>query len=252
VRSSAPRLVIALFLAGGLGRGVIARPTAAEPSTGRIHGRVTLTATSTINPPIRMGMDPVCSASNAGRHPVQEFVVRATDGGLANVFVHLQGSFPAVSPPAAPVILEQHGCIYQPHVVGLQVGQTLRVVNADQTTHNVHSLSELGNAFNISQPRGGEPFQFTMTSEELMLRVTCDVHAWMNIYVGVVEHPYFAVTAADGTFDIDHVPAGHQRIEVWHERFGPLHAEVDVVAGQTAAMDFTFTGTEHAAPASAR
>lgn len=233
-----------------LAGGVQSVPVAAAQGTGSIRGHVRLTASASVNPPIRMGMDPACGAVNAGTRPTQEFVVRAADGGLANAFVRLKGSFAATPAPATPVEIDQSGCVYRPHVVGIQVGQALRVTNSDPTTHNVHSLSALGNAFNVSQPRGGESFQVVMGGEELMMRVTCDVHSWMNIYVGVVAHPYFAVSGVDGSFTIDAVPAGHHTIESWHERFGPMAAEVDVLAGQVAAIEVRYAGTETAAPPS--
>jgi plastocyanin len=200
-------------------------------------------ASDFVNPPIRMGADPACVARQEAR-PAYEFVVRAADGALANAFVRLKGSYPAVDSPPPVVRLEQRNCVYRPHVIGMRVGQTLEVVNADPTAHNVHALSDKGNAFNITQPRGAEPFRFTARAEELMLRVTCDTHAWMNIYVGVVSHPYFSVTGTDGMFELRTVPPGRHRIVVWHERFGPLEADVDLAAGQTATVDFRYTGHE--------
>ena len=219
------------------------RPAVLAQGTGTIRGRITVEANRFINPPIRMGADPACAAQQPGR-PTYEFVVRAADGGLANAFVALKGQYPAVDTPPPIVRLEQRNCVYRPHVIGLRVGQTLEVVNADPTAHNVHALSQHGNAFNITQPRGAEPFRFTAQAEELMLRVTCDTHSWMNIYVGVVSHPYFAVTQADGMFELRTVPPGTHRIVVWHERFGPLEADVRLEAGQTATVNFRYTGNE--------
>lgn len=221
----------------------------AADATGTIRGHVRLEEWSSANPPIRMGMDPACSAVNRETRPTQEFVMRGSDGGLANAFVRLKGTFPATGTPP-PVVLDQSGCIYRPHVVGIQVGQTLRVTNSDPTSHNVHSQSAHGNVFNVSQPRGGEPFEVVMAAEELMMRVSCDVHSWMNIYVGVVAHPYFAVSGVDGSFVIAGIPAGHYAIEAWHERFGPVSAEVDVVPEQVAIVEFSYSGTERAAPPS--
>ena len=229
----------------------MAPPIAAEQSpSGVIHGHVRLAADAPSNPTIRMGADPACSQLNAGRRLVQEFVLRNPEGGLANAFVHLQGAFPHTQPPSASVALQQRGCVYQPHVIGMQVGQRLQVTNADPTLHNVHSLSTRGNDFNTSQLAGGAPFIFSMRGEEMMLRITCDIHSWMNIFVGVVNHPYFAVSGGDGSFEIAGVPAGRQTVQVWHERYGPLTAEAIVTPDAPAVVDFTYLGTEKAAPAS--
>jgi plastocyanin len=225
---------------------------AAQSGVGTIRGRVRLAAPPPVNPPIRMGADPACSALNGATRPVQEFVVVNADGGLANAFVHLLGAFPSTPVPTAPVTLNQQGCVYRPHVIGIKVGQTLQVSNTDPTLHNIHSLSSHGNDFNVSRPARTPPFVVTMNAEEMMVRITCDVHAWMNIFVGVVSHPYFSVTGADGTFEIPNVPAGRHPIQVWHERYGPLDAVAEVSAGTTSVVDFTYTGTEKAAAPTVR
>src|SRR4029077_7439960 len=133
------------------------------------------------------------------------------------------------------------GCVYRPHVIGIRVGQVLQVSNDDPTIHNVHSVSARGNDVNASRPARTPPLTVTMKAEEMMLRITCDVHSWMNIYVGVVSHPYFAVSGNDGRFQISNVPAGRQRIQVWHERYGPLDAVAEVEAGKTTVVDFSYT-----------
>lgn len=240
-RTGASLLLVTLTASPVVGQGADA--------PGRIRGHVRLEAGTFVNPPIRMGVDPACGMA-AGAVRRQEFVLRAADGGLANVFVRLVGDYPRGAVPAMPVVLEQRGCVYAPHVLGIMAGQRLRVVNADPTAHNVHSLSAVGNGFNFSQPRAGEAVEVTLPDEELMLRVTCDVHAWMNIFVGVVAHPYFTVSSQDGGFELAGVPAGTHRLDIWHERFGPLTAEVVVRPGETATADFHYRGDERpAAPA---
>ena len=146
---------------------------------------------------------------NAGKRPVQEIVAATADGSLANVFVSLQGSFPAIPVPAEPVTIDQRACMYVPRVVGARVGQTVQVRNSDELLHNVHGVSAHGNGFNISQPKAGIVQQLPLKTPEIMLRVTCDVHRWMTAFVGVVSHPYFATTGVAGTYTIDNVPAGH-------------------------------------------
>ena len=150
-----------------------------------------------------------------------------------------------------PVVIDQRGCIYHPRIQGARVGQTIEVKNSDQTLHNIHSLTTKTNAFNTGQPVAGMVFKFQLRAEEVMLNVKCDVHPWMVGYVGVVTHPYFAVTDATGAFTIANVPAGKHTLQVWHERYGPLTQTVEVKAGATTTADFSYTGNEKASATSA-
>ena len=214
------------------------------PRSGAINGRIHLVGPAPGNPVIRMGADPLCARLNSGTRVVQEAVVVSADGGLANVFITLDGAFPESAAPTSPVTLDQAGCVYFPRVVGVRVGQALAVQNSDQLMHNVHGVSAVDNGFNISQPTAGIVRQFPMTGEETMLRLLCDVHRWMTAYVGVVSHPYFAVSGEDGAFDVLGVPPGTYTVRTWHERFGPLTQTVSVTAGATTTVDFEYTGTE--------
>lgn len=241
------RISVLLGIAAFFTAAAFAQPLTA---TGTIHGRVRLLAPPPPNPPVRMGADPACSALWKDIRPTQEYVVRAADGGLANAFAHLKGNFADTPVPSTPVVLDQHNCFYRPHVIGIRAGQLLEIRNTDPTTHNVHALSMAGNEFNISRGAGAPPLTAVMTAPEAMMRLTCDIHNWMTIYVGVMSHPYFAVSGADGTFTIADVPPGHYELEVWHERYGPKTQTIDVVAGQTSALEFSYDGTEKAAPAS--
>ena len=210
---------------------------------GTIKGHVKLMGELPGNPVIRMGMDPMCAKLNAGKQVVQETVMAALDGSLANVFVTLEGTVPPTPVPAAPVVIDQRGCVYRPRVVGARVGQTLQVKNSDDLLHNVHSLTEKGNAFNISEPKAGMVQSFKLKDEE-MLRIKCDVHRWMTTYLGIVSNPYFAVTADAGNFEIANVPPGSYTIRAWHERYGPVTQKVTVRAGATATISFSYTGKE--------
>jgi plastocyanin len=211
---------------------------------GTIKGHVKLGGPLPGNPIIRMGMDPKCAQANAGTRVVQETVAAALDGSLANVFVSLQGTFSPTPIPKEPVVIEQRACVYHPRVVGARVGQVLQVKNDDDLLHNVHSLSARGNSFNISEPKADMVQEFKLKDEEVMLHIKCDVHSWMTTYVGVVNNPYFAITAAAGTFEIANVPPGSYTIQFWHERYGPLTQPVRVRAGATTTVDFMYTGTE--------
>jgi plastocyanin len=213
----------------------------AQVARGTIRGHVKLEGKLPGNPVIRMGMDPMCARLNEGRRQVQEYVAAALDGSLANVFVRLEGTFPATPVPKEPVVIDQRACMYVPRMVGARVGQTLQVRNDDELLHNVHSLSAKGNTFNVSEPKAGMAQSFTLKDEE-MLRIKCDIHSWMTTFVGIVDHPYFSVSSPAGTFEIRNVPAGSYDIVAWHERYGPLRAHVAVRAGATATVNFTYPG----------
>ena len=220
-----------------------ASPVAAQQG-GTIEGFVRLAAVPPPNRLIPMGADPNCLMINAGRRVAQEAVLRAPDGGLANVFVNLRGSFPELSPPATPVVIDQRGCTYHPRIAGVQVGQMLHVLNSDTTLHNIHSLTKRNNRFDTGQPTAGMIFEYRVKSEEVMLPLHCGVHPWMTGFLGIVRHPYFAVTASTGAFKISSVPAGKHTIQAWHERYGPLTQVLEVTADATVTVDFTYTGDE--------
>jgi hypothetical protein len=221
-----------------------ARPERAAPAGGTITGRIRLAGQPPGNPVIRMGADPLCSRLNRGTRVVQEAVLTTADGGLASVFVKLDGAFPQSPAPAAPVTIDQEGCIYNPRVVGVRIGQPLAVGNSDALMHNVHGISVAGNDFNVSQPKSGMVLTVQMTGEETMLRLRCDVHGWMTAYIGVVAHPYFSISNPDGAFEITGVPAGTYTIRTWHERYGELTQTVQVSVGVTATVDIEYAGDE--------
>jgi plastocyanin len=215
------------------------------PGTGgTIKGHVHLSGKLPGNPIIRMGMDPMCAQINRGTQVVQEAVVASADGSLANVFVEVQGKFPQTPVPTVPMTIDQRGCVFRPRVVGARVGQTLQIRNSDAWLHNVHSLSSLRNVFNVGQPKDGTVYPFPLKDVEVMLRLKCDVHSWMTAYVGVVNHPYFAVSGNTGTFEIANVPPGTYTVQAWQERYGRLTQTVRVAAGAVANVDFTYTGNE--------
>ena len=223
----------------------------AGPQTGTIRGHVKLTGALPGNAVIRMGRDPKCNQLNRGKLVVQELVAAAKDGSLANVFVKLQGTFPQTPVPATPVVISQGGCLYAPRVVGARVGQSLEVRNTDEVLHNVHSIATKGNAFNTSQPKAGMVFTYKLKDEE-MLHLICDIHSWMTAYVGIAPHPYFAVSGADGTFEIRNVPAGMRTVQAWHEVYGMMTQTVNVKPGAVTSVDFSYTGKETPARKAAR
>lgn len=220
-----------------------ARPKATvDPATaGKITGSVMLEGEAPAMEAIQMAADPNCARLH--EDPVMtQFVVTGEGGSLANVFVWVKSGlgdmeFPA---PSEPVLLDQEGCVYKPHVIGLRVGQPLEIRNSDDTLHNIHAMPEKNQEFNIGQPVKGLTTTRSFDIEEVMIPFKCDVHKWMNSYAGVVSHPYFAVTDPNGGFEIANLPPGDYVVEAWHERFGTQEMNVSVPESGTAEASFSF------------
>ena len=181
----------------------------------------------------------MCSKATGGRRVTDEAVVTAVDGSLANVFVELVGTFPDTPVPTAPVSIDQNGCVYEPRVAGARLGQPVQVRNSDDGLHNVHGIASDRDAFNVSQPMKGMANVFH-PQEPGILRLKCDVHTWMVAFVGVVNHPYFAVTGKDGAFVLRDVPEGTYDLRAWHERLGTVTSKVTVEASRAADADLAF------------
>ena len=219
-------------------------PTATvDPATAAtITGRVAFTGETPRQVRIRMDAVPACTQANPDPVYVQDVVVN-DNGTLSNVFVYvkegLSGQYPA---PADEVELEQEGCMYRPHVLGLMVGQSLHVENEDSTNHNVHPLPMQNREWNQSQPPGSAPIIQQFARPEVMIPVKCNVHPWMIAYVGVLPHPFFSITGGDGSFEIKGLPPGNYVIEAWHEKFGTFTQNVTVGASETKEIEFSIQG----------
>jgi plastocyanin len=191
---------------------------------------------------LRMGTDPKC-VQGAGPNPQSDAVLVAGDGSLKNVFVHVkEGLDPAYSfsVPSEVAVLDQKGCVYTPRVIGVRAGQPLEIVNSDATLHNVHAVPLQNQEFNKGQPFQGMRERQVFTVPEVMVRFVCNVHGWMAAYVGVVAHPFFAVTGDAGKFELKGIPPGTYTIEAWHEKFGRLTERVTIADRQSQAVTFTF------------
>jgi plastocyanin len=171
---------------------------------------------------------------------VQEIVAATADGSLANVFVRLDGTFPSPPVPAEPLVIDQRDCLFVPRVAGARIGQVVQFKNSDPLLHNVHGMSTGANSFNFAQPLQGTVSEVRLQEEDGMLHVKCDVHRWMTEYIGVVDHPYFAVSDRRGAFTLRDVPAGAHILVAWHEKYGPLEQPVGVEAGATVAVELTY------------
>jgi plastocyanin len=215
-----------------------------DPATvGSVSGAVTFAGTPPKRATIDMDQDPACSV--AAKEPVLAEGVVVNDGKLANAFVYVkQGAEKfAIPVPAEPAVLDQKGCRYDPHVLGLVAGQRLRVLNSDPAMHNVHPTAAKNKSWNVSQMPGAAPIEKTFTQEELMLPITCNQHPWMKTYVNVLKHPFFAVTDNQGRFEIKGLPPGEYTLAVVHEKLGAgQEAQIKVAPKQaTREMQFVYT-----------
>jgi len=174
-----------------------------------------------------------------------EDVVVGDANALENVVVYLKGDFSAYSfPPAtSPVTIDQKGCQYTPHVLALQTGQPLQVINSDQTTHNIHPVPKDNREWNESQPPGSAPINQSFAREEVAIPVKCNVHPWMKSYIAVLGNPYFQVTGKDGSFSLKNVPPGTYTLVAWHELYGPTEQSVTVAASQEQKVNVTVKAT---------
>jgi plastocyanin len=187
---------------------------------------------------IDMSQDPACAQKGAN---VAETVV-ADNGNLANVFVYVKEGLGdrTFDTPKDPVKLDQEGCRYHPHVLGVMAGQTVQVLNSDNTTHNIHPTPKDNREWNESQPPKAAPLEKTFARPEIMLPVKCNQHPWMKMYVNVVKNPYFAVTGKDGKFDIKGLPPGSYTLVAVHEKLGEQTQQVTVGPKDSKTVDFTF------------
>ena len=244
-----PKIFAAALLAAAT---VLTAVPAGAQGTGTIVGRIKLKGLPPANPLIRMGADPKCGAMNKGTRPVQNIVTVGADGGLTNAFVHVTGAVPGSAGGAQQAMLVQKNCLYSPRVIGVRAGQAVSIRNDDDLMHNLHGLSTKGQEFNTSQPKAGMVYMATLKQDEVMVHVKCDVHSWMNAYIGVVPNSLYAVTDGSGAFTIANVPAGKRTVSVWHERYGQLTGTVDVKPGQKAALELAYPGANQKAAAPIR
>jgi len=188
---------------------------------------------------IRMSSDPLCMPEGP---TVSEVILVGPGNGLQNVFVYVKDGLGdrTFAVPSTPVVLDQRGCKYVPHVFGVQVGQPVSIVNSDGTLHNVHAVPTVNAEFNFGQPAGVPEGRRIFDQPEVMVPFRCDVHGWMAAYAGVVPHPFFAVSAQNGRYEIKGLPAGTYTIEAWHERFGVQSRTVTVDGKGAATAAFAF------------
>ncbi|CAN5881739.1 hypothetical protein BH23GEM9_BH23GEM9_26280 [soil metagenome] len=190
--------------------------------------------------PLDMSDEPTCAQKHSGGATRARVAVN-DNGTLGNVFVRVTEGLGdrrfAASQDAQ--LIDQEGCVYHPHVSGVQTGQQITFRNSDGLLHNINARAETNRSFNISQPQNMET-QRSFNQPEVMVPIRCDVHGWMEAYIGVVEHPYFAVTGNDGSFRLENLPPGDYTLEAWHERYGTQTVQISVGPQQTAETTFTY------------
>ena len=213
-------------------------PSPVDKSTaGSITGTVAFKGSVGKLKTIDMSQDPSCPTD-----PQTPDVVVVNNSKLANVFVYVKEGLGPVAFPASsqPAVLDQKGCRYAPHVLGLRVGQTLKILNSDLTEHNVHPMPKNNADWNESQMPRGAPLTKTFQHPEIMMSVQCNQHPWMKAYVSVLPHPYFAVTAQDGSFQINDLPPGEYTLAAIHEKLGERSLKIKVGPKEAAKANFSF------------
>jgi plastocyanin len=192
--------------------------------------------------PLAMDADPTCAKKHTGPVP-NEMLVLGTGNTMGNILVWVSKGLPAGKTwpaPKTPVVIDQNGCLYKPHVMGIMVGQTYKVLNSDGVLHNIHTLPQVNKAFNQGMPATLKEATTTFDKPEGTFHIKCDVHPWMSAYMAVFSHPFYSVTSADGKFTISGLDPGTYEITAWHEKLGTQTASITVGASDTKTQNFKF------------
>jgi len=207
-----------------------------------ITGTVTFDGKAPALKPLAMDADPACAKKHTT--PVaSEMLVLGSGNTMGNIMVYVSKGVPAgktYPAPKTPVVLDQKGCQYLPHVMGIMVGQPYRILNSDGILHNLHALPKVNAGFNKPMPATMKETTASFEKPEPLFPVKCDVHPWMQAYVGVYTHPFFSVTSTDGKFTIAGLDPGTYEITAWHERLGTQTASVTVSGSDTKTQNFKF------------
>ena len=212
-------------------------------TAGSVTGSIAFEGTAPSMDVIDMADEEVCADKHAST-PMTEEVVMNENGTLANVFVYVKEGLESLQfpTPNESVLLDQDGCMYRPHVLGVMAGQDITIRNSDGLLHNINASPTEQRGFNTSQPTNMESTR-SFGTVEVMVPLRCDVHGWMTAYIGVLDHPYHSVTGSDGSFDLSTLPPGDYVVEAWHERYGTQTQNVTVATGETTEVTFTFSAS---------
>jgi len=216
-------------------------PAVDEANAATVTGKVAFTGEKPAARTIDMSATPACARAHTTPQKSEEVIVN-DNNTLRYTFVWVKSGVPDRQWPApsGAVVLDQQGCMYKPHVIGVMTGQNIEIRNDDPTNHNIHPLPKINQEWNESQPPKGDPKMRSFAREEIMIPVKCNVHPWMRSYIGVVGHPFFAVTGDDGTFTIKGLPPGTYTVGAWHEKYGTKDMQVTVAPKESKSVDFSF------------
>ena len=229
-----------LWLAAGLVTVLVWPGVAVAAST--VTGTITFTGKPPVLKPLAMDADPACAKKHS-KPVLAEMLVLGSGNTMGNVIVYVSKGLPAGKTfpvPKTPVTLDQKGCQYVPHAMGIMIGQAYRILNSDGILHNVHTLPKVNPSFNRAMPGTSKEATTTFAKPEPIFQIKCDVHPWMSAYIGVFTHPFFATTSTDGKFTIPGLDAGTYEITAWHERLGTQTASLTVSGSDTKTQDFKF------------
>lgn len=245
-RWSLPCISIGAALCFSCGGGDSAKP-ARQPTpldlatTGAIGGVVQFTGSAPEQSVVQLSGWSECAAQHPEGNPKAGDVL-INDGKLQNAMVYVRDGLGdrVFAVPTTPVVLDQQGCVFTPRVLGAQTDQPLQMLNSDPLAHNVHGAPKNSSGWNMSLGVKGASRTTTVTKPEAMIEIKCDIHPWMRAHLGVFDHPYFALSGADGRFTLKDIPPGDYTVEAWHERFGVQTQKVTVGPKETKEISFTF------------
>jgi hypothetical protein len=216
-----------------------------DPLTaGSISGTIRYVGKRPLPKKIDMSGDPACVEAHHGNGSDESLVV-SSKGGLANAFVYVKSGLEGktFATPSTPVALDQNGCWFRPRVLGIQTNQALQITNSDPVTHSIHPMAQINREWNHSQGAGEPPLARKFAGVEVMIHVKCNIHSWMQAYIGVVDNPYFAVSGEDGSYRIGNLPPGIYNVAIWQEKLGTQEQQVTLAPHSNRQVDVTFKGT---------
>jgi hypothetical protein len=221
----------------------VASATQGPTGTARIIVKVVLSGPVPPAVKVQTSGDPYCAKVHQTDPLLSQTVQVGPDGALIDSLVFVKdGVSGTYAAPKTPVTLDQKGCVYIPHVIGMMAGQPLQILNSDPTLHNIHPLPVVNAGFNIGMPTQGMKQTRVFQKPETAFHVKCDVHGWMSAYIATFDHPFFGVSNSQGTVELNNLPAGTFQIQAWHEKYGLQGQTVSVSAGETKQITFTYKG----------
>lgn len=218
--------------------GVLSSPMA---SAGHVTGTIVFEGKAPRMRPVQLDADPVCAKLHSTA-VLTEWLVLGEGQTVSHMIVRVVSGVPQTEypVPAEDLVFTQKGCVYSPHAFVIRVGQTMKILNPDGTTHNIHIMPKLNREFNKAMAKQRKEMTTVFHKEEDPFAIKCDAHAWMNAFCAVSAHPFHDVTGLNGTFSIEGLPAGNYELEAWHERLGAQRVKITVPVEGDVIQDFTF------------